>query len=87
VEVIDQEGRVVPNAGHDIAFAISGPGRILGLDNGDPVSHESFQGTRRTVFNGLALALIQSTGSPGTIKLSASAPTLSSAEIVVNAGA
>jgi hypothetical protein len=33
------------------------------------------------------LALIQSTGSPGTIKLSASAPTLSSAEIVVNAGA
>jgi hypothetical protein len=39
------------------------------------------------VFNGLALALIQSNGSPGAIKLSASAPTLSSAEIVVNAGA
>jgi beta-galactosidase len=86
VEVIDQGGHVVPTADHEITFAISGPGRILGIDNGNPVSHEGFQGTQQRVFNGLALAVLQSTGHAGAILLSASAPSLSSAEITVTTG-
>jgi beta-galactosidase len=38
--VTDGKGRVVPIASDSIAFQLSGPGRIIGVGNGDPSSHE-----------------------------------------------
>ena len=87
VEVVDAEGRMVPTAENEIAFALDGPGRILGVDNGRPDSHESFQGNRRRAFNGLALVLLQSAGTPGTFRLSASSPALAAHEIAVTSHA
>lgn len=43
VEVVDAEGRRVPTASHEITFAISGAGKICGVGNGDPSSHEADQ--------------------------------------------
>jgi beta-galactosidase len=40
VAVTDLQGRVVPNADNLIHFEISGPGKIIGVGNGDPSSHE-----------------------------------------------
>jgi beta-galactosidase len=40
VSVTDSEGRVVPVASNLIHFAVDGPGRILGVGNGDPSCHE-----------------------------------------------
>ena len=40
VSIVDGQGRIVPTAGHDVVFKIEGPGRILGVGNGDPSSHE-----------------------------------------------
>jgi beta-galactosidase len=40
VAVQDDHGRVVPVAGNNIAFELAGPGRIIGVGNGDPSSHE-----------------------------------------------
>ena len=40
VEVLDAEGRHVPTANNEVTFNISGPGRIIGVGNGDPSSHE-----------------------------------------------
>jgi len=40
VKVVDSNGRVVPTAGDEISFELQGPGRILGVGNGDPGSHE-----------------------------------------------
>ncbi len=37
----DAEGRLVPTASQEIDFAISGPGKIVGVGNGDPSSHEA----------------------------------------------
>ena len=81
VQVLDAEGRVVPTAGDEITFALQGPGRILGVDNGRPDSHESYQGPGRRAFNGLALVIVQSTGVGGTLTLSASSPALAPAKI------
>jgi beta-galactosidase len=38
--VVDSQGRAVPNSSNEIQFAIDGPGRIIGVGNGDPSSHE-----------------------------------------------
>jgi beta-galactosidase len=40
VAVVDEAGRVVPTANVPIAFLLAGPGRIIGVGNGDPTSHE-----------------------------------------------
>jgi beta-galactosidase len=40
VAVTDGQGRVVPVAGNLADFELSGPGRILGVGNGDPSCHE-----------------------------------------------
>jgi beta-galactosidase len=38
--VQDDQGRVVPVANNAVTFEVEGPGRILGVGNGDPSSHE-----------------------------------------------
>jgi len=40
VAVTDAQGRVVPTAENKIRFDLSGPGKILGVGNGDPSCHE-----------------------------------------------
>lgn len=77
VQVADEQGRTVPTAGNEISFAITGPGKIIGVGNGDPSSHEpdQFIGPsskwRRSLFNGLAQVIVQTTKDTGEIKLTA----------------
>jgi beta-galactosidase len=40
VSAVDAQGRRVPVATNQINFDLSGPGKILGVGNGDPSSHE-----------------------------------------------
>ena len=40
VAVVDSEGRVVPRATNLIQFSLDGPGKIIGVGNGDPSCHE-----------------------------------------------
>ena len=40
VSVADAQGRVSPTASNKIHFTLSGPGKIIGVGNGDPSSHE-----------------------------------------------
>ncbi|MGB8368181.1 MAG: beta-galactosidase GalA [Limisphaerales bacterium] len=40
VSATDAQGRVVPVAANSIHFELSGPGKILGVGNGDPGCHE-----------------------------------------------
>jgi beta-galactosidase len=43
VQANDAQGHMVPTAGNAITFEISGPGKIIGVGNGDPSSHEADQ--------------------------------------------
>ena len=40
IAVADDRGRIVPVAANTVALKIEGPGRIIGVGNGDPSSHE-----------------------------------------------
>jgi beta-galactosidase len=86
VKVLDQEGRIVPTANDEITFTITGGGRMIGVDNDQPDSHESYQGPTRRAFHGLALVVLQSTGVAGTFTLSASAPALTTAQVDIEVG-
>jgi beta-galactosidase len=47
------------------------------------MSHEDFKANRRRAFNGLCLAIVQSTASAGPIRIGATSPGLASANITV----
>ena len=66
---------------------VAGPGEIVGVDNGDPTSLESFLATDRAAFNGLALVIIRSLpGQPGEFELRASSENLPDATVKLSAG-
>jgi beta-galactosidase len=88
VEVVDEKDRAVPTANNLVNFKLDGPGRLIGVGNGDPSCHEDDKPSspgepKRSLFNGLAMVLVQSLKQPGEIKLLASADKLDPAWIVL----
>lgn len=89
VHVNDAQGRWVPTATNEVVFELIGPGKIIGVGNGDPSSLEPDQFIegvspakwRRSLFNGLAQVIVQSTQRAGEIVLRASSKGLASTEI------
>jgi len=43
VQVNDLKNRMVPTAINEMAFTLTGPGKIIGVGNGDPASHDTEQ--------------------------------------------
>jgi len=84
VDVVDAQGVIVPQASNMIDFVIDGPGTILGVDNGDATSHESYKGTSRSAFSGKALAIVQATTTPGEITLTASSGGLAGGSVAIS---
>jgi beta-galactosidase len=92
VGALDSKGRPMPIAADEVFFDLSGPGRIIGVGNGNPSSHEPdvfLPGPpakaggkavppqwKRRLFNGLAQVLVQAGRSAGTMTLRASTPGL-----------
>jgi len=70
VEALDAQGRFVPDA-NELHFNISGAGALLGVGNGDPNCQESDKAPQRSLFNGLAQIIVQSTKVPGEIVVEA----------------
>jgi beta-galactosidase len=83
VRVLDSQGRMHPDADNEITFDVRGEGRLIGLDNGDPANMQDYKGKQRTCFHGMCLAIVQSTGTPGTIRVTATSPGLESASVAI----
>ncbi len=71
VEALDKDGQPVPTAGNLIGFKVSGAGTLIGVGNGDPNCQESDKEPKRSLFNGLAQVIVQSTKRPGEIHIEA----------------
>lgn len=85
VEVLDQNGNLCPNAENLIHFELDGSGRIAGVDNGNPVSMESFVEPQRKAFYGKCLVIVQSGKKSEVMNLKAVSNNLKSAEINIGA--
>ena len=83
VEIIDSSGNIVPTADNLVQFSIKGEGKIIGVGNGNPLDHDSFKASQRKAFNGVCLAIIQSTNDKGQIKLDADSPGLKNASVKI----
>jgi beta-galactosidase len=83
IEVIDANGHVVPDANEPVQIVVEGAGSLIGLDNGNPVDHTSMKSDKRNTFNGLALAVVQSTNTTGVIRVRTNSPSLKNASIEI----
>ncbi|HXU61857.1 MAG TPA: glycoside hydrolase family 2 TIM barrel-domain containing protein [Polyangia bacterium] len=75
IDIVDAQGVVAPKANNTITVTVTGPGVLVGLDAGDATNHDSYKGTSHAAFSGKLMAIIQSTTTPGTVTVSASAGT------------
>ncbi len=83
VEIRDSQNRMVPVADNEVVFEIQGEGKLIGVDNGDPASHDAYKINRRKAFNGLCLAIVQTTSKSGKITITATSTALRSDSLTI----
>ncbi|MDZ4994672.1 DUF4982 domain-containing protein [Clostridium perfringens] len=89
VDIVDEDGNIVPGAANRLNFELEGNGKIVGVDNGDQTDIESYKPTSdttatRKALSGKALVIVQSTKDAGNIKLNVSGEGLQSQSIDIN---
>ena len=85
VSVLDEQGNPVENGADYVKAEISGPGRILGMDNGDSTDYDDYKTTVRKLFSGKLLIVVGSTAEAGEITLKVTGRGLESAEWKITA--
>ncbi len=83
VKVVDKDGNLVPDATHKVKFRVKGQGSYRAAANGDPSSLELFHEPQMSLFAGQLTAVVQSSETPGTIILEASAPGVKGAKVEI----
>lgn len=69
VDVVDDQGNVVPDATNALSFTITGNGKLIGVDNGNQRDDDSFTLNTRKAFNGHAYAVVQASLKAGEIRV------------------
>ncbi|ANS74671.1 glycoside hydrolase [Paenibacillus yonginensis] len=85
ISAADFAGRSVDNANNRVVVTVEGPGRLVGLDNGDSTDYDSYKANNRRMFSGKLLAVIAADLNPGTLTIRADSPGLQPAELTIPA--
>jgi beta-galactosidase len=85
VRVEDKDGNLCPMADNLVRFHVTGAGAIRAVDNGNAATEEPFQADHRKAFSGLALVIVNATGT-GKIRVEASGDGLAQAVTELSAG-
>ena len=84
-DVRDAAGVLVPTADSAVTFSVSGPGQLVGVDNGNPIDTASYKATSRKAFGGKVLAIVRSTGAAGQVVVTATSTGLSAGSVTISA--
>jgi beta-galactosidase len=84
VSILDAKGVLCPTANNNVVFSVTGPGRIVGVGNGNPSGLEPDYATQREAFNGRCMVLVRHTSGWGSIVVTAKATGLPSAFFTIN---
>lgn len=88
IDLVDENGNIVPGAANKLNYELEGNGKIVGMDNGNAVDTDSYKPTSdtngtRAAFSGKALVIVQSTKDAGAMKLNVSGEGLASQSIEI----
>ncbi|MBO4628255.1 MAG: DUF4982 domain-containing protein [Lachnospiraceae bacterium] len=85
ISTADRFGTFVADAKNRMNVQVTGPARLVGLDNGDSTDYDEYKGTSRRLFSGKLLAMLAATKVPGEITLTVSSAGLPDATITLTA--
>lgn len=83
IEVVDRDGRLVPDAVEVVEVALSGAGEVAAFGNANPRGVASFRQPVAKTWHGQALAILRPKGGSGKLVLEARAKGLRSAKVAV----
>ena len=83
VSILDEKGRLVPDASNRVTFQLTGGGRIVGVGNGNPADHDTDRASQRNAFHGHCVVVIQAGTQPATLQLTAASPDLTSGNAAI----
>lgn len=84
VTTADEKGNPVENASDYVEVSLTGPGRVLGMDNGDSTDYDDYKTCVRKLFSGKLLVVVGSDGTPGEIEVKVSGHNLEADSIKIN---
>jgi len=82
IEVLDENGLLVPNSQLPVEFEISGPCKLQAVGSENPKEMQSFQQPRVNTFRGKCQLIVRLTGKPGEIRVSANSEGLKAGNAV-----
>ncbi|MBI9057114.1 MAG: DUF4982 domain-containing protein [Labilibaculum sp.] len=83
LQLTDENGIPVKNQEMEVEFEITGPARLLGVDNGSPSNIQDYQSNKIKTSGGKCLLILQSTFKIGKITVKAKTKELTSSELEV----
>lgn len=85
VEVVDKQGRPVRLGDNEITCEITGPARLIGLENSNNSDMTDYTDNRHRAYHGRLLAYIRTTGERGEITVRFTSPLLEGCRITLHA--
>ena len=82
-DIVDAHGHFVPYADNHLTFEVSGPYKLIGVENGDIIDLSPNKSLERKAFMGKALLILQAHDAKGTIKVKAHSGKLKSNRISI----
>ena len=82
--IVDDKGIVCANADNLIKFSVTDSGKIIGVDNGNIISHEDYLSPERSAYKGKAIAIIKASKSAGEIEIKATVEGIEGAAISID---
>ena len=83
IAIADARGTLNPHADDRVALEIAGPARLIGLENGDILDHQSVKDQDRKAFKGRLVAYVQSTRDAGAVVVRATGAGLNPAQLLL----
>lgn len=84
VTVTDEKGNVVYNAENEIVCEITGPVRLLGMEDANPRNTENYKDNRQKAYHGRLLIYLQSLDTPGKANIKISSEGLNSLTFTID---
>jgi beta-galactosidase len=84
--IVDADGELCPRSTNLVEFAVEGQAEILGVGNGNPLSHEPDKASRRAAFNGLCQIILKTNQIDAVARLEAKSAGLPSQAFQLSKG-
>lgn len=84
VSITESNGNLVYNAENEITCNITGPVKIIGMEDANPRNIENYKDNKQKAFHGKLLVYLQAIGKPGQVTVTLSSPGLQGNTVILD---